>query len=557
MYIFFENIPEIWNYAKEQIEFVHEQLINQNMLTLTFKGMVSYISGKCKLYQTDTIIIDDNGKKVEKDNIYYLELDGKNKDDFKLHEEIIVKGQIYLCINDDVLDIKLTNVEILKYYRGIIHKINDIKILIENLAQDRLNSRFYAIEGTIKNNSNKDDRYCEFIDCSGNKIDLYKSNSVNENIDKFVKMNFLFFCKLTDDKIYLNLYNEYCSPINKLSTSFPNFQVCKIIHNCQYHSFNTRAFPYFPGMSDTEIQKSIAFLTPEWTEIPILEKLKDEYGLGTKHFKYDVENLSSLINLISKLSEYKVLFLTNDGFESDFFSSSEFLNALNGVPMKQFRLLALNFSYNVPLSFLFSDAKAFDINSGYVLLDKLSQFSMYGDVEISKDMEDLEKQNLYKLNAVLRKMNKDACDSVVQCVQEFGIESFTTRFFPYDFTSIAFIMTSSFDTPIYSDIVGEFNNKYETIVKRISIKNPDEIVDAIADCKKADILFIAQGGMDTEAFSDKKVLQALCSTPANQFRILALGHSTCLPLAYYFCDAKAQTPSSGGSVLQKLREAYW
>lgn len=141
---------------------------------------------------------------------------------------------------------------------------------------------------------------------------------------------------------------------------------------------------------------------------------------------------------------------------------------------------------------------------------------------------------------------------IIDCINNSPAHSFNTRQFPR-VDKMAYIYTDSAETPVLKDICGNFqfpkgwNVEFEEY--KIKISDPDQIVEAIKKACDANLIFLAQGGMNADAFSDMKVLKALNETPPKQFRVIAVGHSTVVPAAYIFADLKAQTPSDGGRVL--------
>lgn len=131
--------------------------------------------------------------------------------------------------------------------------------------------------------------------------------------------------------------------------------------------------------------------------------------------------------------------------------------------------------------------------------------------------------------------------------------SFNTRPFPDNPRKIAVIHPWGASSPVLKDLLGECDfGDIEVVRLAAEISNSAAVVEKIAEAADCDILVIIQGGMDVGTFSHPDVLRALNETPPKQYRLLAIGHSTSLPAAYFFSDGKAQTPSSGGVLLNQL-----
>lgn len=148
---------------------------------------------------------------------------------------------------------------------------------------------------------------------------------------------------------------------------------------------------------------------------------------------------------------------------------------------------------------------------------------------------------------------RDPKEVIAECMRTSN--SFNSRPFPQDPKSVAIIYPRGDSSPVLRDMLGECDFSGLEIHRfPTEITNSAAVAASISssEASACDILVIIQGGMDVDTFSHPDVLKALNSTPEKQYRLLAIGHSTCLPAAYFFSDGKAQTPSSAGSLLKAL-----
>lgn len=199
----------------------------------------------------------------------------------------------------------------------------------------------------------------------------------------------------------------------------------------------------------------------------------------------------------------------------------------------------------------------FIIASGAIVLGEDDK-KCFGKLNINEYEE-------YNNNYVLCNKDKVKCGDplqpIIDCIDRNDTHSFDTRPFPGVFdkctrTEIAVIFSDSDNTPIFNDIKGElkFEEKVHYKEVRVPMGNAKAVAEAIQseDVKKCDILIIAMGGMDAKAFNDPLVLNALNNTPKKQFRVLGIGHSTVVPMAYMYADLKAQVPAVAAELLMNV-----
>lgn len=145
---------------------------------------------------------------------------------------------------------------------------------------------------------------------------------------------------------------------------------------------------------------------------------------------------------------------------------------------------------------------------------------------------------------------------VIDCVRDASVYSFGTKPFPDSVKTLTIIHSRDDRSQIKSDVKGylhEFKKQnIEPAWKPIAIADPKEIAKAIEDANDSQILFFAQGGNNTGAFSAPRVLEALAAAPKEQFIVMGLGHAEEIPLGYLFADLKAETPALAAELLNNM-----
>lgn len=143
-----------------------------------------------------------------------------------------------------------------------------------------------------------------------------------------------------------------------------------------------------------------------------------------------------------------------------------------------------------------------------------------------------------------------------EMINKSSLKTYKTRFIPVPIRTCGIIVTNAEDSPIPTDInaniPSEIHKDIEINFINTVMTDPQAIVKSIKQAENFDVLFIAMGGTQVEAFSDIRVCEALNNTPEKQYRILALGHSPNIPTSYNFCDYRTQTPLEGAQALVEI-----